>query len=38
MIRQVLVADIVEIVVIWILCHASVEIRPCQDILLAEVQ
>jgi hypothetical protein len=25
--------DTVEIVVVWILCHATIEVRPCQDIL-----
>lgn len=28
-----LMTDIVQIVVIWILCHSSVEVGPCKDVL-----
>lgn len=38
MIREVLVANIVEVVVIWILSHAPIVIRPGQDILNRNVR
>ena len=34
MIREMLVADVVEIIVIGILGEASVKVRPCQNILV----
>ena len=30
-------ADTAQIIIIWILCHASIEISPSQDILLMNV-
>ena len=32
-IREVLMADVVQVVIVRILCHATVEVRPGQDIL-----
>ena len=33
MIREVLMTDIMQVIIIRILRHTSVEVRPCQDIL-----
>jgi hypothetical protein len=33
MIRQMLMTDVVEIVIIGVLSHPPVKVRPCQDIL-----
>jgi hypothetical protein len=33
MVREVLVADVVQVVIIRVLCHPPIEVRPRQNVL-----
>lgn len=36
MLRQMLMADVVEVIVVWILGHPAVEVRPGENVLRTE--